>query len=351
METAAQYQTEDDRHEVRDARTENRFFVDNIIVQGYGPKIGVYGIAVYSALCMHSKPSTQKCWPSHRTIAEEIGCSPPKVKEALRQLEILKLIRVEPHYDSQSGRQTSNTYTLLDPPPITDTPDTTDTRPQYRDKSTMNNPNNEQSQEYMPPTADTHQPDESRRNKTLASDDPTNYEWTASDLQEFTMVDWDDKQATCGECGATIIFSTLIKNQAICLSCGCPVRVKKPDGTWINCGQKYRPERQHKAGVDREWSTAVKAWCKISGKAYPLPIGTYRKLAELFKGVGSATQRTAEQVTDAITRFPSQHEYWKSYDWPNDGFLNRLGMMLAGDAKPEPLVVTGYRDVEGPLVL
>ena len=147
METKTEYVTEDDRYEVRDNRTEKRFFIDNAIIQDYGPKIGVYGIAVYSALCMHSKPSTQRCWPSHRTIAEEIGCSPPKVKEALRQLETLKLIRVEPHFDAKTGRQTSNTYTLLDPPPVTDTPDTTDTRPQYHDRSTMNNPKNEQSQE------------------------------------------------------------------------------------------------------------------------------------------------------------------------------------------------------------
>lgn len=146
METQAEYSTDNQPIPIRDLRTEKRFFVDNIILRGYGPQLGVYGIAVYTALCMHANLTTQTCYPSHRTIAEMLDCSVSKVKEAIRTLERLHLIETSPQYDANNQRQTSNLYTLLNPPPVTtDPPGTTDTRPRYTDVPTMNNPNLEQS--------------------------------------------------------------------------------------------------------------------------------------------------------------------------------------------------------------
>lgn len=142
METREEYSTgEDDQAQVRDARTERRFFVDNVIIRGYGPELGVYGIAVYASLCMHANLKTQQCFPAHQTIAKEIGCCVAKVKEAIRRLRELKLICIEPRYDPKTDRRTSNLYTLLDPPVP---PATTDTLPSYTEVA-RNNPNSEQS--------------------------------------------------------------------------------------------------------------------------------------------------------------------------------------------------------------
>ena len=115
------------RYEVRDLRRHDWFSVDNIIIKEYGNQIGVYGIAVYSALCMHARNDTQECWPSHVTIARELACSVSKVKELVGVLESLKLIAIEPRF-GEDGRQTSNLYILLTPPV------TTDTRPPYPTK-------------------------------------------------------------------------------------------------------------------------------------------------------------------------------------------------------------------------
>jgi hypothetical protein len=144
METETTYATaiDDQPIPVRDLRTERRFFVDNVIIRGYGPTLGVYGIAVYSALCMHANLDTQQCYPSHRTLAEMLDCSVSKVKQAIRHLEELHLIETAPRYDAKNERQTSNLYTLLEPPVP---PGTTDTPPQYHEKTTMNNPHSDQS--------------------------------------------------------------------------------------------------------------------------------------------------------------------------------------------------------------
>jgi len=141
METPAEYTADDNPARVRDARTEKRFFVDNVIIRGYGPLLGVYGISVYAALCMHANLQTQQGFPAHRTIAEQIGCSIGKVKGAIRQLEKLNLIQVEARFDPETERRTSNLYTILDPPVP---PVTTDTLPSYAGVTT-NNPNLDQS--------------------------------------------------------------------------------------------------------------------------------------------------------------------------------------------------------------
>ncbi len=100
--------------EIRDERTDARFFVDNAVVFDYGQDLGPYGLAVYVALCAHAKRSTQACFPSHATLAREIGCGVAKVKEALGELRDLGLISITPRIGKEG--QGSNIYTLLNVP-------------------------------------------------------------------------------------------------------------------------------------------------------------------------------------------------------------------------------------------
>lgn len=100
--------------QVRDLRTEKRFFVDNIIIDEYGSELGSYGIAVYNVLCRFARLETQQAYPSVSTIANRIDAGTTKVREELRLLEELELIRTERRRNDKG--QTSNLYTLLEPP-------------------------------------------------------------------------------------------------------------------------------------------------------------------------------------------------------------------------------------------
>ena len=104
---------------IRDRRTEKQFFVDNTIVLDYGRIIGVYGIAVYAALCARANSFKMNCWPSLETIALDIGCSRRKVVDVISTLERVGLIGREKRRDP-NGDQDTNMYYLLDPPDVTE---------------------------------------------------------------------------------------------------------------------------------------------------------------------------------------------------------------------------------------
>lgn len=119
---------------LRDRRTEKRYFLDNVIIDHYGPIIGAYGIAVYNVLVRHSNADTgMDSWPSHKTIAHRAGCSVAKVKEVISQLVELKLIVALARFEKDGG-QTSNEYWILEPPAMTDT------SPPVSEKATKNPP-------------------------------------------------------------------------------------------------------------------------------------------------------------------------------------------------------------------
>ena len=111
---------------LRDVRTGNNFYIDNILIDEYGPKIGVYGIAIYNVIVRHSNGNTgTNSFPSHATIARKVDCSVPMVKKTIKKLIELKLLKSIPRY--KDSRRTSNEYWILnvqDTPPgyITDTP-------------------------------------------------------------------------------------------------------------------------------------------------------------------------------------------------------------------------------------
>ena len=87
----------------------------------------------------------------------------------------------------------------------------------------------------------------------------------------------------------------------------------------------------------------VEAWCELAGKSYEeMTIQTRIKLGGIFYKVGTVTKGDPAQVAEAIGNFKAEHPWWKyDFDWPSEGFLNRLGMMLVPDAQPEPINLDG----------
>jgi len=106
--------------EVRDMRHKEKFHVDDLYLNGYAKKCGIYATGVYFSLCRHADKE-QKCWPSIRKMAEELDVSTKQVGRAIKILEvqnIIKKIRV--------GKKLNNRYLLLDKSEWTDSPITKD---------------------------------------------------------------------------------------------------------------------------------------------------------------------------------------------------------------------------------
>lgn len=66
---------------------------------------------VYGVLCKYAYGNKHTCYPGIETISEEVGVDVRTVGSALKDLEMLGVIKIEPRYIS-SGR-TSNEYTIL----------------------------------------------------------------------------------------------------------------------------------------------------------------------------------------------------------------------------------------------
>ncbi len=105
-----------EKFEIRDLRGKTKFFVDDLYLNGYAKKCGIYSTGVYLSLCRHSNKE-QFCWPSQRKIAEELKISSRQVGRAIKILEkfnIIKKIRV--------GKKLNNRYLLLDKSEWADSP-------------------------------------------------------------------------------------------------------------------------------------------------------------------------------------------------------------------------------------
>jgi hypothetical protein len=136
------------RIRIRDKRTEKRYFIDNVIIDHYGPTIGVYGIAVYNVLVRYSNADTGRdSWPSHRRIAYNANCSVAKVKEVIKQLAELGLVKIVYRYNAVTKSQTSNEYLILEPPV---TGAMIDTPPQYDEAATKNPPSSKNPHNHPP---------------------------------------------------------------------------------------------------------------------------------------------------------------------------------------------------------
>jgi len=99
----------DDALEIRDIRDGGWFWADNELIDKYGKIIGPYGIAVYMGLARYA--NNNKCWPSLKTIAKNIGTSRPTVKKAIDKLQATGLITVLRRRTSE-GDSDTNLYTL-----------------------------------------------------------------------------------------------------------------------------------------------------------------------------------------------------------------------------------------------
>src|SRR3954452_8376845 len=105
----------------RDRRARNTFWIDDRIVDDVAPVMARYSagaaaLLVYVVLARHADRQGES-WPGLAKIASEAGISSRTVQRAIRLLEVLGLVEVTTCYEVDSGRQTSNLYTLLTPPP------------------------------------------------------------------------------------------------------------------------------------------------------------------------------------------------------------------------------------------
>jgi hypothetical protein len=111
---------EEKQFEVRDMRRKEKFFVDDLYLNGYAKKCGIYATGVYLSLCRHANKE-QLCYPSLKKIAEELKVSIKQIGRAIKILEkenIIKKIRI--------GKKCNNRYLLLDKSEWTDSPFTMD---------------------------------------------------------------------------------------------------------------------------------------------------------------------------------------------------------------------------------
>jgi len=102
--------------EVRDMRHKEKFQIDDIYLNGYAKKCGIYATGVYVSLCRHVDRN-QKCFPSIRRIAEELNISEKQTGRAIKILENYNIIR-----KVRLGKKLTNRYYLLDRSEWTDSP-------------------------------------------------------------------------------------------------------------------------------------------------------------------------------------------------------------------------------------
>ena len=92
-------------------RTAGFYQIDNSLIDEYGPKIGVYGVAVYNVLAKYANGDGGDIFPAYQTIANHLGISRQKVMQTIRQLCDLGLISKQSRM-RKAGGQTSNVYQL-----------------------------------------------------------------------------------------------------------------------------------------------------------------------------------------------------------------------------------------------
>lgn len=88
------------------------YIIDNFIIDEYGPKIGVYGVAVYNLIVKYTNDEGTNAFPSYQTIANKLGMSRPKAIETVNLLIEVGLIEKEKRTDL-AGDATSNLYSLV----------------------------------------------------------------------------------------------------------------------------------------------------------------------------------------------------------------------------------------------
>src|SRR6266850_5089162 len=99
---------------VRDSRRPGHFWADNELLDVYGKKLGIDGLAVYMALSRVANNRSGECVITLRQIGEFVGCSPQTAMRAIAKLVSHQLVVVESK-GTVTSRQPS-VYTLLEIP-------------------------------------------------------------------------------------------------------------------------------------------------------------------------------------------------------------------------------------------
>jgi len=102
--------------EIRDLRRKDKFFIDDLYLNGYAKKCGVYATGVYLSLCRHADKH-QRCFPSWKKIAEELRISTKQVGRSIKILESFNIIK-----KFRVGKKLNNRYVLLDKSEWVDSP-------------------------------------------------------------------------------------------------------------------------------------------------------------------------------------------------------------------------------------
>lgn len=96
---------------IRDMRKKEKYFIDDVYLNGYAKLCGIYATGVYISLCRHANRE-QTCFPSIELIAKELKISERKVQDSLKVLAQWNIIKIDKR--RRKGIYASNHYTLLD---------------------------------------------------------------------------------------------------------------------------------------------------------------------------------------------------------------------------------------------
>lgn len=105
---------------IRDKRTRNTFWIDDRLVDQFGPIFGRYpfGHAVLSVYAVLARRADRdgESWEKVRSMAALAGTSERTFQRCIRLLELLELVEIQSCFLENTSVQTSNLYTLLTPP-------------------------------------------------------------------------------------------------------------------------------------------------------------------------------------------------------------------------------------------
>src|SRR5262245_6242165 len=96
---------------LQDARRTYTFYMDDDLIDTFGPHIGAYGLAVYAFLARHAKE--QQCFPSYKRMCEKLGLSRQTITRTLKRLADVGLI-IKHKRRTAAGDPDTNLYTLCD---------------------------------------------------------------------------------------------------------------------------------------------------------------------------------------------------------------------------------------------
>jgi len=96
---------------LRDGRQRGWFHIDNALLDDFGARIGVYGVAVYATLARHAD-AQGVCFPSYQGIANKLAVSRRQIIRTVAVLVECGLIRVQTR--CAPGKRPQNVYVLTD---------------------------------------------------------------------------------------------------------------------------------------------------------------------------------------------------------------------------------------------